>query len=58
MSDGAEQLHYLLELDPDSPVFRHDLAAALPFSGRNPIYAAMHEACYADGEATRWAASG
>ena len=30
-------------------MFRHDLAAALPFSGRNPIYAAIHEACYADG---------
>lgn len=56
MSDGAEQLHYLLELDPDAPMFRHDLAAALPFSGRNPIYAAIHEACYADGVSTRWAA--
>ncbi len=56
MSDGAERLHYLLELDPDSPMFRHDLAAALPFSGRNPIYAAIHEACYADGVSTRWAA--
>ena len=32
MSDGAEQLHYLLELDPGSPAFRHDLAAALPFA--------------------------
>ena len=56
MSDGAERLHYLLELDPDSPMFRHDLAAALPFGGRNPLYAAVHEACYADGGATRWAA--
>lgn len=56
MSDGAERLHYLLELDPDSPGFRHDLAAALPFRGRNPLYAAVHEACYADGGATRWSA--
>ena len=56
MSDGAEQLHYLLELDPASPAFAHDLGALLPFGGRNPLYAALQEACYADGGATRWAA--
>jgi pimeloyl-ACP methyl ester carboxylesterase len=56
MSDGAEQLHYLLERDPDSPAFRHDLATAIPFTGRNPLYAVVHEACYADGGATRWSA--
>ena len=56
MSDGAANLHYLLERDPRSPAFRHDLAAALPFGGRNPLYAAVHEACYADGGATRWSA--
>ena len=56
MSYGAEQLHYLLELDPDSPAFRHDLAGLLGFSGRHPVYAALQEACYADGQATRWAA--
>lgn len=56
MSDGAERLHYLLERDPDSPAFGHDLAAALPFSGRNPLYAVVHEASYADGGATRWSA--
>ncbi len=56
MSDGAEQLHYLLERDPDSPAFRHDLAGAMPFDGRNPLYAVIHEACYADGQATRWSA--
>ena len=56
MSDGAEHLHYLVELDPDSPAFRADLAAALPFHGRNPLYVAVHEACYADGGATRWSA--
>jgi pimeloyl-ACP methyl ester carboxylesterase len=56
MSDGAEHLHYLLELDWDSPMFRHDLAAALPFDGRNPLYAAVHEACYADGVTTGWSA--
>ena len=56
MSDGAERLHYLLELDQDSPAFRHDLAAGHPFTGRHPLYAAVHEACYADGGATRWSA--
>ena len=56
MSDGAERLHYLLERDPDSPGFRHDVAAALPFAGREPLYAAIHEACYADGGPTRWSA--
>ncbi len=55
MSDGAEALHYLLELDPASPAFGHDLEAALDFP-RNPLYAALHEACYADGGATRWSA--
>jgi hypothetical protein len=56
MSDGAERLHYLLELDPGSPGFRHDLAAAMPFHGRNPLYAVVHESSYADGGATRWSA--
>jgi pimeloyl-ACP methyl ester carboxylesterase len=55
-SQGAERLHLLLELDPSSPAFAHDLAAALPFSGRNPLYAVIHESCWADGVATRWAA--
>jgi len=56
MSDGAERLHYLLELDPDSPAFRHDLAGLMPFHGRNPLYAVVHESSYADGGATRWSA--
>ena len=55
MSDGAEKLHYLLELPADSPAFRHDVEAASPFS-RNPLYAIVHEASWADGAATRWAA--
>ena len=55
MSDGAEDLHYLLELPADSPAFRHDVEAALGFA-RNPLYAILHEACWADGGATRWAA--
>lgn len=56
MSDGADALHHLLERDPDSPAFRHDLAQAFPFDGRNPLYAVVHEASYADGGATRWSA--
>ena len=56
MSDGAERLHYLLERDPASPAFLHDLPALLPFHGRNPLYAAVHEACYADAQASRWSA--
>jgi hypothetical protein len=56
MSTGAEVLHYLFELDPGSPAFRHDLAATLPFAGRNPLYVAVHEACYADGGVTGWSA--
>jgi pimeloyl-ACP methyl ester carboxylesterase len=55
MSDGAEKLHYLLELAPDSPAFLHDVAAALPFA-RNPIFCVLHESCYADGCSTRWSA--
>jgi pimeloyl-ACP methyl ester carboxylesterase len=56
MSDGAEQLHYLLERPVDSPAFRHDVQHALPFA-RNPIYAVLHESCYADGQVTDWSAA-
>ena len=55
MSDGAERLHYVLELPPDSPAFLHDVEALVPFA-RNPLFAIVHEACWADGGATRWAA--
>jgi pimeloyl-ACP methyl ester carboxylesterase len=55
MSDGAEKLHYLLELPPESPLFLHEVEAATAFA-RNPLFAVVHEACYADGCATRWAA--
>lgn len=56
MQGGFEQVHHLIELDHRSPAFRHDLAAALPFGGRNPLYAVVHESSYADGVRTRWAA--
>ncbi len=55
MSTGAEDLHHVLELPFDSPAFAAEVVAATPFA-RNPIYAALHEACWADGGATRWAA--
>jgi pimeloyl-ACP methyl ester carboxylesterase len=55
MSDGAEALHYILELPFDSPAFLHDAADELGVA-RNPIYAILHEACYADGGVTDWSA--
>lgn len=53
---GPERLHYMLELEPSSSAFAHDLAAVLPFGGRNPLYAVFHESSYADGVTTRWSA--
>ncbi len=53
--DGPERLHAILELPPGSPAFAHDAEAALGWA-RNPLYAVLHEACWADGGATRWAA--
>jgi pimeloyl-ACP methyl ester carboxylesterase len=55
MSASFEKLHYLLELPADSPAFLHDVHAELPFS-RNPLYAILHEASWADGGTTRWSA--
>lgn len=55
MSDGAERVHHLLELEPDSSAFVHDMVAADPFS-RNPLYAVLHEACCCDGGTSNWSA--
>lgn len=55
MSDGPEHVHYLLELPADSPGFLHDAQAAVGFA-RNPIYAILHEACWASGLVTDWSA--
>jgi hypothetical protein len=55
MSDGAERLHAILELATDSPAFLHDVAGGSDFS-RNPLFAAVHESCYADGGVTAWSA--
>src|SRR5581483_3754828 len=55
MATGAERLHYLVELPLESPELLHGVEETLHFP-RNPLYAVVHEACYADGCATRWAA--
>ena len=55
-NDGWQTLWSLLEADPATNAFRHDLGAALPFSVRNPLYYVFHESSYADGHATRWSA--
>jgi pimeloyl-ACP methyl ester carboxylesterase len=55
MGSGPEKLHYLVELPFGSPAFLHDVDASYPFA-RNPLYAVIHEACYASGHATRWSA--
>jgi pimeloyl-ACP methyl ester carboxylesterase len=55
MGTGAEAVHYLVELDPASPAFLHDAERAVEFA-RNPLYAIVHEACYADGCVTGWSA--
>ncbi|SDQ35159.1 alpha/beta fold hydrolase [Quadrisphaera sp. DSM 44207] len=55
MSDGSDRLHGLLELPADSPAFRADAADLMGFA-RNPLYAVLHEACYADGATTAWSA--
>ena len=59
MSTGTHTLHYLLE----DPFAGDDLAEEFLYQVQphivmhNPIYALMHEACYAQGKgATRWAA--
>ena len=58
-SGGSDTLHYLLE-DAFaggvlSDAFLARAAAELSFA-EAPLYALVHEACYAQGAATRWAA--
>jgi pimeloyl-ACP methyl ester carboxylesterase len=55
MSDGAEHLHYIIELPVGSPAFAHDVASGVSFE-RNPLYAILHESSYADGCVTGWSA--
>jgi pimeloyl-ACP methyl ester carboxylesterase len=59
-ANGSHELHYLLEdpWDGDaglSDAFLADVADRAGFA-RAPLYAVLHEACYAQGPATRWAA--
>ena len=56
---GSDELHYLLadafdgnDIGDD---FRYRADAALTFA-RGPLYGLLHEACYAQGPATKWAA--
>ena len=53
---GMDALHHLLERDPRSWAFRYDLGQCLPFGGRFPLYAVIHESCWADAGTTDWAA--
>src|SRR6266568_4050677 len=58
-ADGSHTLHYLLE-DPFagdelSDAFLYAMMDQLSFAS-GPLYALLHEACYAQGCATRWAA--
>jgi pimeloyl-ACP methyl ester carboxylesterase len=58
-SGGSHSLHYLLE-DPFaddelSDAFRYAVLDELSFAAA-PLYALLHEASYAQGSATRWAA--
>lgn len=54
--NGWQTLWGVLDQDPGTNAFRHDLASALPFSGRNPLYYVLHESSYADGSTTGWSA--
>lgn len=57
-SGGVERLLALLEHEVDTTAFRADLLSALPFGARNPLYAVLHESCWANGHRTDWAAAG
>jgi hypothetical protein len=50
-------LHHLLELSFGSNAFLADAERGAAHFARNPIYATLHESCYADGGTTRWSAA-
>jgi pimeloyl-ACP methyl ester carboxylesterase len=52
-----ESIHHLVELPFGSNGFLWDAERGASAYERNPIYATIHEACYADGGATRWSAA-
>ena len=61
-ASGSHVLHYLLEnaFTPDggelADAFVHQVAQSLVSFTTAPLYALLHEACYAQGAATRWSA--
>jgi pimeloyl-ACP methyl ester carboxylesterase len=60
MSTGSHLLHYLLEDAFDGDELGDDfLYRALPLLSfaNGPLFGALHEACYGQGPATRWAAA-
>jgi len=56
-TDTWEAIHHLLELPFGSNGFLYDAERGAAGFGRNPMYATIHEASYADGGVTRWSAS-
>ena len=57
---GAHEMHYLLEgafiQDGElSDEFRYKVLSMMSYAS-GPLYAVLHEACYANGSATRWSA--
>jgi hypothetical protein len=58
-STGSHRLHYLLEDSFAGPELSDDFLYRAEESlryGSAPLYAVLHEACYAQGSATRWSA--
>jgi pimeloyl-ACP methyl ester carboxylesterase len=58
-STGSHRLHYLLEDAFAGPELSDDFLYRAEDSlryGSAPLYAVLHEACYAQGSATRWSA--
>lgn len=55
MSSGPEELHYLIEHGAGSLTFDEEARREASLATA-PLYALLHEAIYAEGEATRWAA--
>ena len=56
MAEGFEQLHHLVEYAGVSATVFEELARREATMATHPLYALLHEAVYAEGEATRWAA--
>ena len=55
MQPGPERLHYLIEHGAESLAFTHE-GRRMASMATTPLYAVLHEPCYAEGFATRWSA--